>query len=220
MLGDARSCSELLRDARSCSELLRAARRCSEMLGAGRGAKELLTVWGNQRGKHITYIHVTSTLTVWSISAVVFFVHQCKYQKNGAPGHLFMCYSLYKAVACTHRVHRSQNLCTRQLRCAHRVQGAPLISNTEVVHGGVRVQGKIHPSYTLFSRLINQQIHQVLFCVYWVRSNHPPGIYLDNCSKQNESAPSFWTLQGLYPVVSRSFIAWCCWEVNFDGIYS
>ena len=30
-------------------------------------------------------------------------------------------------------MHRSQNLGTRQLKCAHRVQGAPLISNTASV---------------------------------------------------------------------------------------
>ena len=46
-----------------------------------------------------------------------------------------MCCSLYKPVknlgkSCTHRVHRCQNVCTRQPKCAHRVQGAPLISNT------------------------------------------------------------------------------------------
>ena len=31
---------------------------------------------------------------------------------------------------CTRLVHRFKNLCTRQPKCAHRLQGAPLISNT------------------------------------------------------------------------------------------
>ena len=53
----------------------------------------------------------------------------CKDPKNGAPGHSFMCYLLYKHTKqlgkpCTHRVHRFQNPCTRQPKCAHRVQGA------------------------------------------------------------------------------------------------
>ena len=63
----------------------------------------------------------------------------CKDSENGAPSHLSMCYSLYKPILnlekpCTHRVHRCQDLCTRQLKCAHRVQGAPLISNTASTH--------------------------------------------------------------------------------------
>ena len=57
----------------------------------------------------------------------------CKVLKNGASGHMIMCFSLYKPIqklgkACTHRVHRFQNLCTRQPKCARRVQGATLIS--------------------------------------------------------------------------------------------
>ena len=63
---------------------------------------------------------------------------RCKDPKECAPGHLFICYSQYKPIkklekACTHRVHRFQNPCTRQPKCAHRLQGAPLISNTVLI---------------------------------------------------------------------------------------
>ena len=59
----------------------------------------------------------------------------CKDPKNGAPDNLFMCYSLYKPIqklrkSCTHPVHRFRNPFTCQPKCAHRVQGAPLILNT------------------------------------------------------------------------------------------
>ena len=49
-----------------------------------------------------------------------------------------VCSPLYKGInileyACTHRVHRFENMCTRQPKCAHRSQGAPLISNTGII---------------------------------------------------------------------------------------
>ena len=55
--------------------------------------------------------------------------------KNHAPGSMSMSAFLYNYIehfqkACTCWVHRSENLCTRVPKCAHRVQGAPLISNT------------------------------------------------------------------------------------------
>ena len=69
--------------------------------------------------------------------------------QNRAPGSLSVCSPLYKGInilenACSHRVHRFENLCTRQPKCAHSVQGAPLfeaISNTEYHNPSCRVSG-------------------------------------------------------------------------------
>ena len=59
----------------------------------------------------------------------------CRGAQNRAPNGISVCagiYNVYKysEILCTQRVHMYQNVCTRQQNCAHRVQGAPLISNT------------------------------------------------------------------------------------------
>ena len=62
----------------------------------------------------------------------------CMSRKTHAPGSISMCSFLYKHIenlekACTRWVHRFQNMCTQPPKRAHRVEGAPLISNTEWV---------------------------------------------------------------------------------------
>ena len=74
--------------------------------------------------------------TVFEIK-VLFYAHAgCTCSQNCAPGSLSVCYPLYKGInilehACTHRAHRFENMCTRQPKCAHRAQDAPLILNTD-----------------------------------------------------------------------------------------
>ena len=84
---------------------------------------------------HCVIIHDTVLeIKVW------FSAHAgCTGSQNCAPGSLSVCSPLYKGInmlenACTHRVHRFENLCTRQPKCVHRVQGAPLISNTDDIY--------------------------------------------------------------------------------------
>ena len=83
-------------------------------------------------------INITRDLisSVFEIKDFFYAPTGCTGKENRAPGYLFMCTFLYKGIhtvekTCTLRMHRRSNLCTRQPKCAHRVQGAPLISNTD-----------------------------------------------------------------------------------------
>ena len=91
---------------------------------------------------HIVTKTVTSIFSCISVFEIkhLFCAHiGCRGTHNPAPGDIYVCTGIYNVlkyseIRCTHRVHMLYNVCTRQTNCAHRVQDAPLISNTDYIY--------------------------------------------------------------------------------------
>ena len=104
---------------------------------------------------------------------VLFCAHPgCTGSQNRASGSWSMCSPLHKGIdilenVCTHRVHRFENLCTRQQECAHRVQGAPLISKTVIQYPKQMVQMAFCDlSHTFHNQVTNVYRH-VFVILLW-----------------------------------------------------
>ena len=119
--------------------------------------KNLVRMWDSSHMELISDI----TLSVFEIKVLFCAPAGCK-------DHLFVCHSLYEPIqklgkACTHRVHRFQNPCTQQPKCAHKVSVAKfkhprVLGDQKISEDNQELRPGCPPDYQIFCERIDPKI--------------------------------------------------------------